>query len=331
MKRAGNLIPHIADMDNLRLAFWKARKGKDGKAAVIAYRKELDQNLLQLRNQLLTGKVEVGHYHYFTIYDPKERVICAASFPERVLHHALMNGCQEVFENFQIYDSYATRKGKGTYAALHRAQNFQKKYRWYLKLDIRKYFDSIDQAILLQLLTKRFKDQRLLNIFEQIILSYEVQTGKGVPIGNLTSQYFANFYLAFADRFIKEQLKIPAYVRYMDDMVLWHSDKEVLLNAREQFTCFLEKKLQLALKIAQLNKSTQGLPFVGYRVFPNYTKLSLRSKKRFKTKMVTYAQYLEDGIWSQEDYQRHILPLLAFTQHASTMEYRKRILQKIGQ
>lgn len=113
-------------------------------------------------------------------------------------------------------------------------------------------------------------------------------------------------------------------------MVLWHSDKQILLNARDQMEAFLKEELQLNLKIAQLNKTKQGLPFVGYRVFPNFTKLGIRSKKRFKRKMITYAHYLENKDWSQADYQRHILPLLAFTQHASTKEYRKNLLQKIG-
>lgn len=331
MKRASNLIPLIADPDNLRFAFWKSRKGKEGKAEVRAYRKDLDLNLLRLREQILGANVEVGQYNYFTIYDPKERVICAASFPERVLHHALMNVCHKVFEDFQIFDSYATRVGKGTYAALNRAEKFQKTHPWFLKLDVRKYFDSIDQKILLELLERRFKDPILLSIFEQIIKSYQTEAGKGVPIGNLTSQYFANFYLAFADRYVKEELKIKAYVRYMDDMVLWHLDKEQLVEAGKQLKAFLKEKLKLDLKIMQLNKSAKGLTFVGYRLFPHITKLSPRSKKRFKQKLKAYFHYLDTGEWSQHDLQRHVLPLLAFTEHASVLNFRKTVLKNIGQ
>ncbi|MFT6321397.1 MAG: retron-type reverse transcriptase [Granulosicoccus sp.] len=331
MKRAGNLIAKIVEPDNLRLAFWKARKGKDGKLEVETYRKQLDENLLLLREQILSGNVAVGNYHYFTIYDPKERVICAASFPERVLHHALMNICHDVFENYQIYDSYATRKDKGTYAALHRAEFFQKKYHWFLKLDVRKYFDSIDHSILLRFLERRFKDQKLLSIFETIISSYHVEPGKGVPIGNLTSQYFANFYLAFADRFVKGVLKIPAYVRYMDDMVLWHHDKEKLIEAGTEIKNFLKVELELNLKIFFLNKNTHGLAFIGYRLFCNCTKLSIRSKKRFKEKMSLYYDKLEKGDWTEEDFQRHVLPLIAFTRYASAVNFRKKILEKNGQ
>lgn len=330
MKRASHLIAKIAEIDNLYLAFWKARKGKDGQLVVEEYRKDLQANLLLLRTQLLQFEVNVGHYHYFTIYDPKERIICAASFHERVLHHALMNICHPIFEDFQISDSYATRIDKGTYAALHRAEYFQKKYKWFLKLDVRKYFDSIDQQVLLGLLERRFKEKGLQSIFKQIISSYAVDVGKGVPIGNLTSQYFANYYLAYADRLVKERLKIPAYVRYMDDMVLWHNDKAVLKKAGKALAFFLKDELKLDLKVWNLNYTEQGLSFVGYRVFPGVTRLNKRSKARFARKMKSYWYKLEMGIWSQEEYQNHVLPLLAFASHASTEVLRRKIIKKMG-
>ena len=324
-------MAEIADLDNLYLAFWKARRGKDAKPDVITYRKCLDKNLLMLQQQILEGNVEVGNYHYFTIYDPKERVICAAPFSERVLHHALMNVCHPIFERFQIYDSYATRVGKGTYAALDRAAVFHRKNKWYLKLDVRKYFASIDQNILFCLLKKRFKNPYLLQIFEQLLKSYQVEEGKGLPIGNLTSQYFANYYLAFADRYIKERLKISAYVRYMDDMVLWSNDKPKLLNTALQISAYLQSQLQLSLKEACLNKSMQGLSFLGYRLFNNHRILNRRSKKRFEQKLKIFQHYLDKGMWSQQQYKEHLLPLLAFTQQASSKTFRQRVLNKLGQ
>ncbi|MCB0376835.1 MAG: hypothetical protein KDD04_13035, partial [Sinomicrobium sp.] len=168
--------------DNLRLAFWKARKGKSYSSSVQAYRNELDVNLAGLRRQIITGLVEVGQYRFFKIYDPKERQICASAFREQVLHHALMNICHEHFERVQVFDSYACRKGKGTYAALARAQEFTAKYPWFLKLDIRKFFETIEHRVLKNQLRRMFKDQRLLEIFEKIIDSYEVHPGRGVPI-----------------------------------------------------------------------------------------------------------------------------------------------------
>ncbi|MCK5822918.1 MAG: RNA-directed DNA polymerase [Bacteroidales bacterium] len=325
MKRAGNLIHKIADSDNLRLAFYKARKGKDAKQEIIEYSNNLDENLLSLQSQILSANVRVGNYHFFTIYDPKERQICAASFSERVLHHAIMNVCHPVFEQQQIFDSYATRINKGTYAALHRAEYFQNKYQWFLKLDIRKYFGSIDHNILFILLQQKFKDHQLLQIFKQIIGSYETEQNKGLPIGNLTSQYFANYYLSFADRFIKQELKIPAYVRYMDDMVLWSNSKDHLLKAGKVTTMFLSEKLALKLKTYDLNINTHGITFLGYRIFKDKIRLSARSKKRFITKTKQYENKLKNNEWTQNEYQKHILPLLAYTNYAETKGLRENL------
>lgn len=322
MKRENNLIEQIADPENLRLAFWKARKGKDGKIEVVDYRKSLDKNLLMLRNEILTGDVMVGNYHYFTIYDPKERKICAARFHERVLHHAIMNVCNHNFEKFQIYDSYASRVGKGTFAALERAKHFQQKYKWYLKLDVRKYFDSIDHNILKLMLKTRFKDKVLLPIMFQIIDSYQTMKGKGLPIGNLTSQYFANHYLGLSDHFIKEKLRAPAYVRYMDDMVIWDNDKNTLLNIGKAFQVFIEANLSLTLKPFCLNYTHKGLPFLGYTLLKNVVLLTNRSRKRFKAKLKNYSNKLDSSIWSQSEYQAHILPLIAYTKYANTFKLR---------
>ncbi|MBP5673741.1 MAG: hypothetical protein J6X49_15240 [Victivallales bacterium] len=221
MKRAGNLYMEIAEMDNLRLAFWKAQRGKRGKREVMAYRENLDEELMRLHEQLVQGEVEVGRYHYFTIHDPKERMICAADFRERVLHHAIMNVCEPFFERYQIHDSYACRKGKGVDACLERLQEMCRRHQWYLKLDIHKYFDSIPHEGMKQVLRHYFKDTRLLMLFYRIIDSYEVASGRGIPIGNLTSQHFANMYLGVLDHQLKEVWKVPGYVRYMDDFILF--------------------------------------------------------------------------------------------------------------
>lgn len=325
MKREKNLLERIADPENVRLAFWKARKGKTGKIEVKKYRENLDKNVELLRNQIVTGEISVGNYHYFTIYDPKERKICAAPFSERVLHHALMNVCHASFERYQIFHSYATRINKGTYAAIEQAWRNQKKFRWFLKLDARKYFDSIDHNILKNLLKKRFKEHKLVEILYSIIHSYETQTGKGVPIGNLTSQYFANHYLAVADHYVLEKLKIKGYVRYMDDMVLWAQTKEELLKKGNQFKEFVEQELRLILKPFCLNKTEKGLPFCGYLLFPTHKRLNKNSKKRFKAKSKHYESLLENGEWDQKTYQHHIIPLLAFTKHAKTFGFRKKL------
>lgn len=148
MRRAGNLIEKIADIDNLFDAYYKARRGKQHKYSVQQYARHIEENLTSLRRQILSGDVKVGAYHRFKIYDPKERVICAAPFSDRVLHHAIMNVCKPVFERHLIYDTYATRDGKGIYQAIAKACQGMLKYNYVAKLDVRKYFDSISHRIL---------------------------------------------------------------------------------------------------------------------------------------------------------------------------------------
>lgn len=328
-KRIGFLINDIADPDNLRLAFWTSRKGKDDKPEVLEFRKQLDANLLSLRNDILSGNVEVENYYYFTIHDPKERLISAAPFRQRVLHHAIMNICHPIFERFQIYDSYATRVGKGQYAALERAKIYSAKSQWFCKLDVRKYFDSIDHKVLYSQLINKFKDPHLLELFYKIIKSYETAPDKGLPIGNLTSQYFANFYLGFADHFIKEKLKVNAYVRYMDDMVFWSNDKEFLLNSVKQINDFITTQLKMNLKPYCINSIEKGLPFLGYVLFKDNIRLNKNSKKRFINKMNLYQLNLENLVWSQSQYARHVLPLISFTQHSNSVQLRRQVLCKM--
>jgi hypothetical protein len=237
-----------------------------------------------------------------------------------------MNVCHANFEKYQIFDSYACRLQKGTYAALDRAKYFQHKYKWFLKMDVRKYFDSIYHAVLKQMLVARFKETALLNIFFDIINSYHTEAGKSVPIGNLTSQYFANHYLAHADRYVQDTLKAPAYVRYMDDMVIWANDKEQLLETGKRFDAFIAEKLLLRLKPFCLNGNDQGLPFLGYLLYPGKTRLRRGSKLRFTNKFKSYAHKLEHNEWSQAEYQQHILPLIAVTRHADTFDLRQQIM-----
>lgn len=327
MKRANHLIPEIADRENLYTAFRKAGRGKQLRSELHQYAANLEHNLDVLRAEILSGRVSVGNYHYFTIYDPKQRTICAASFPERVLHHALMNVCQPVFERHLIADSYATRLGKGTYKALERAYSYQQKYGWFLKLDIRKYFDSIDHTVLKSKLQRTFKEAHLLGIFNTIVDSYATAPGKGIPIGNLTSQYFANHYLSPADWYVKQELKIQAYVRYMDDMVLWHTDKQQLIDAGNRFEAYLLQNLALCLKKKQLNRTQKGLPFLSYLLFPNRVWLAANSRRRFVSKLGQYEKKYQDCEFSQREYQQHLIPLYAFVEKADSHNFRKKAEQ----
>ena len=326
MKRYGNLINKIADTDNIRLAFWKASKGKRAKREVILFRKELDKNIKKLREQILNRKPDIGHYTFFRIHDPKERVICAASFPERVLHHAIMNICEPIFEKYAIFDSYACRVDKGSHKAVKKAQKFTVKYNFFLKLDIRKYFDSIDHKVLIEMLNHRFKDGRLLEIFEKIICSYSKTMGKGVPIGNLLSQHWANFYLGRFDHWIKEVKKEKGYLRYMDDFIIFSDNKSELKKMLRETEVFLHGNLKLELKKnIQLNYCRLGIPFLGYRVFPLTVRLIRQSKKRFIKKFKQYERKFELGIWNESTLQKHILPLFEFVKFADSLRLRKQI------
>jgi retron-type reverse transcriptase len=330
MKRAGQLIESIVSADNMRLAFIKAVKGQRQKNNVVSYEKNLDNNLTLLSEKLRTATQTWGPYFCFKIFDPKERAIKVATIENRVAHHALMNICEPFFEQYQIFDSYACRKGKGQFAALERTKTFCRNNKWYLKLDVRKYFDSISHDVLKQQLFRRFKDIYVLNNFFGVIDSYESQPLCGVPIGSLTSQFFANHYLAVMDHFIKEQLKVTCYVRYMDDFVLWNDNAKTLQQNFAALENFLTNDLHLTLKPRCLNRCSQGMTFLGFRIFPDRMTLSHRSRYRFRRKLRTMTEHFECGEWNEKIYATHLETLFAFIRHAKTQNFRKRVMQEIG-
>lgn len=322
MKRTGFLIERIADLDNLYEAFRRACRGKQRKKEVLRFREHFDENIATLRRSILAGNVDVGNYHYFTIYDPKERVICAADFQERVLHHAIINVCHDLFDRTLIDTTYATRKGKGVYAAIDKAVEACSKYAYTAKLDFRKYYDSIDHDTLRSLLRRRFKDRLLLRIFDEIIDSYCVVEGRGLPIGNLTSQYFANAYLSPLDHYAKEVLHARVYIRYMDDILIADNDRSRLKEIVRAFGEQASAQLHLTLKPPMFRRSKEGQTFLGYRILPHHYRLAGRSKKRYRTKLAEYLKNFEQGRWDELTYQEHLLPLTAFVMHAVSRKFR---------
>lgn len=331
MKRAGNLFPKIADPDNLRLAFLKASRGKKDRWEVVRFRENLDGNLIRLRIGLLNGSVALGRYRYFTVNDPKKRKICAALFTERVLHHAIMNVCEPALESYAIFDSYACRKGKGGVAAVMRARAFAGESQWYLKLDIRKYFDSIHHETLIRLVRRRIKDSRVIDLLVRILSTYETAPGRGLPIGNLVSQHMANFYLGHLDHWVKEVLSVRHYLRYMDDFVIFGESREGIKGKLGEIRAFLRDGLLLDLKEnIQINRCAMGLPFLGYRVFPWHIRLSPRSRSRFSRMFRQYERNRMDGTWSDAVLQRHMEPLVAFTRLADADGFRLGIIAAHG-
>lgn len=277
-----------------------------------------------------------GIYRQFTIFDPKERLISAPSFRYRVIHHAIMNVCESYFERRQIYDSYANRKDKGTYKALERILLFHRKYKWCVKMDIRKYFDSIDHDILKWLLSILFPEVSMQRVFSEIIDGYPLGIDgrpsggvKGLPIGNLTSQHFANFYLSSFDHYVKEKLQIKGYVRYMDDMFMFGDDRSELLDKARKSRDFLEKRLNLKLKVFLLKKNTDAMEGLGYKFAHGQMFLGQRSMRRFRHKLLLGQKMYDEGKWNENEMFRHVHPMLAFLMKAVSAGYRRKVMKTI--
>ncbi len=288
MKTFNHLFEKIASWDNLLLAAKKAQKGKRYLPDVAAFHLRQEENLLQLQRELLAKTYQPGAYHTFLIHDPKERMISAAPYRDRVVHHALCNAIEPVFENGFIHDSYANRKGKGTHKAIERYQHFAKQYRYVLKCDIRKFFPSIDHTVLKQELRRKICCRGTLWLIDAIVdnsnpqeehtvyfpgddLFTPYECRRGLPIGNLTSQFWANVYLNRFDHFVKESLKVPGYVRYVDDFVLFSNDKRQLLAWKTALENELAKlRLLLHPTKTQAHPTAKGAPFLGFRCFPHH-------------------------------------------------------------
>jgi len=324
-------MPQILSPDNLRLAFWKAARGHQDRAEVRAYRARSDEELAALEAGLRQGDYPVGRFHRFAIHDPKERIIHAPGFAERVLHHALMNVCEPVFERLAIADTYACRKGKGQWAAVARATQFAAAAPFLLKMDVRKYFDSVLQERLLSLLRGRFKDEAVLGWLERIVAGYHTTPGRGLPIGSLTSQHLANFYLGSLDRFVKETLRHRYYLRHMDDCAIWGASAAELRAAGQTVEAFLHRELGLQLKPTPFsNRCVHGMYFLGCRIHPGWAGLNRRSRRRLGRTLRRYEQYHEAGLWDEARLQSHVEPLFAFARQARSQRFRQRTLQNFG-
>lgn len=286
MKRAGGLYPQICSFDALFKAYKKAKSGtrKTEEACRFFYR--LEPELLLLQQELQQQNYQPGPYRYFEVNDPKRRTIAVAPFRDRVVHHAVVAALEPIFERCFIVDSYATRKGKGTHAAVFQAQRCLRQTGWYLKADIHKYFDSVNQETLLDLIARKVKDPDLLRLIGLIIRNGG-RDGLGLPIGNLTSQFFANVYLNHFDYFVKETLRVRRYVRYMDDFVLFSTGKEALKAWLPAVEDFLGSELRLRLKPEELrlHPAAHGLPFLGVRIFPQLIRFLPEHSRRIRQKI----------------------------------------------
>ncbi len=347
MKTYNNLYSKLCSIENLQLAYQKASKGKSQRPSIKNFEEHLEENLQQLQHELQTFTYTPRAYKRFIVRDPKTRIINAADVRDRVVHHGLINIIGPIFENRFIYDSFANQIGKGTHAAVQRFKEFQRKVSnngkllhkafddnhvqgYVLKADVKHYFDTVDHALLLDILNEKIADQNVLWLIQQILQNFETSPGKGMPLGNLTSQFFANVYLTKLDYFVKHKLKAKYYIRYVDDFVVLHHDPKILDQYKRKIELYL-KNLHLELhptktKITSLRSPTT---FLGYRIFYHYKLLRKRNLKKFEQKLTNVLESFNCSEMSEAVIKNKITGWFGYAEFANTYHFRKRILRRI--
>ena len=284
------MFEKIISLKNLFDAWAEFCRDKRRKKDVIEFEFNLENNIFKLHEDLIAGNYKHGGYFSFYIHDPKRRHIHKASVRDRLLHHAIVRVIEPMWDKKFIYDSWSSRKYKGTHAAVKRLFEISLKIShnrsrtlWMLKLDIRKFFASVDHEILLGILREKTFDDRLFSLFQDIIGSFN----PGLPLGNLTSQLFANIYMNKMDQFIKHELKVHGYIRYADDFILTHPSKSLLETCTLKIQEFAEKNLKLRIHPDKIVLKTyaSGIDYLGYVCFPNYRILRTKTKKRLFKKV----------------------------------------------
>ena len=312
-----SLYQEISSFENLYFAYRKARKGKRGKVPAAEFERRQEEELLALEEELRQQSYQPGAYDNFLIHEPKKRLISAAPFRDRVVHHALCRVIEPIWEKRFIHDSYANRVGKGTHRAIDRAQKFSRSYPYVLQCDIKQFFPSIDHAILHTELACLIKDDKIIWLCDKILESgedvlsesydmvyfagdmlFSKNRARGLPIGNLTSQFWANVYLNSFDHFVKRELGCKAYLRYVDDFLLFSESKAELHRWRK---AIIQKMASLRLTIheekAQVFPVKTGMPFLGFRIYPEYRHLKRQKYINFRRKFKNlYHAYFREEV-----------------------------------
>ncbi len=352
MKRQGNLYSKVWAFENLYRAYRKARREKRYRPDVLRFTFSLEEELLILEDELKNRRYRPGKYRSFIVRDPKPRRIKAPPFRDRVVHHALCNVIEPIFDRSFIYDSYACRKGKGTHQALGRLTEYlrkvnrnsrqmkgeRKRARWYcLQGDIKKYFASVDHEAMLGTVRRKIKDPDILWLVGTIISSHaddcffddrrQALRWTGIPIGSLTSQLFANIYLDRLDHFIKEELKARYYLRYMDDFIILDFSTDRLNEHKKEIARFLRERLLLNLNE---NKTTifpadHGIDFLGYRVWHDHRKLRRDNVRRFKRRLKSMEKKYLEGKITLPEVETAVGSWIAHALHADTYRLRRKL------
>lgn len=349
IKTHKNIYKEICSIENLGLAFKKAKKNKSSMPYVKEFEKDLWPNLLQLKKELENFTYKPLPLKRFIVRDPKTRTIHSSAFKDRVLYHAIVNILEPIYEKKFIYDSYANRKNKGTHRAVLRFDEFKRKVSnngmltknsynnnsvkgYVFKADIKHYFETVDHRILLNILRRTIKDKKVIWLIKKILNNFNTKTkGKGMPLGNLTSQFFANVYLNDLDYFVKHKLKAKYYIRYVDDFVILHNDKNKLKEYKEKIEKYLKNlKLELHQDKSKIIPLRKNITFLGYRIFYHYKLLRKSNLTKFQKDLNRKLKILE---MEAEEKQKEILNSLqgwfGYAKWANTYKLRKSIIKKV--
>ena len=333
MKTYGDLWPRIVSFANLHRAAFRARRGVRKTPELLAFMYGLEPELLRLQAQLMHGEYMPGPYRTFTITDPKRRLISAAPFRDRVVHHAVCDVMEPVLERIFAEPSFACRRGKGTHAAVDRARRYLCQSRYFLKCDIRRFFDSVDHTVLKQQLAGRFREERLLRLLYAIVDNPVpgCSPGRGLAIGNLTSQHFANLFLTPLDLMVLHRLRPRGYIRYMDDFVLFDDSLDALHGFRFEIERFLYGGLRLRLKQSAsfAAPARHGLPFLGMQLFRGAARLDGASLRRLCRRLRLRRRQVRTGEISPQTWRRCLASAFGHLSRGNTLALRRKLLNSI--
>ena len=340
------MFEELTSWNNLLFAYKKASKGKRGRPYVAAFEHRLEDHLLELQYELHGHIYRPGPYESHYIHEPKRRLISAAPFRDRVVHHALCNMIEPLFERSFIFDSYASRVGKGTHRALDRCQEFARQYKFVWACDVRQFFPSLDYAILRSALARKISDANVLALIDLILHSGEgvlreaydmvyfsgddlfaINRPRGLPIGNLTSQFWANVYLNAFDHFVKRELRCPAYLRFVDDMLFFTNDKAALWRWKEASQQRLAQARLTIHEGAHPRPTSEGVSFLGFIVFPQRRRLKPRKGFHFQRKLRRLICAYHDGKISLTQLTASLGGWINHVRYANTLGLRKKILR----
>ncbi len=346
MKRYSGIYEQIYDYENLYEAYLSARRNKTQRREVLAFTRNLEENLIELQNELIWHTYHVGRYREFYVTDPKKRLIMALPFRDRVVQWAIYRQISYLLDKRYIPTSYACRIGGGTQRAVRKLQQYIRHTPgevYVLKLDVSKYFYRIDHSVLLGILHRIFKDQELLELLRRIIddeqggglFGIDIETGEreagvGMPIGNLTSQMFANLYLNEADQYAKHALRARKYIRYMDDMVIVSNDKAYLRNCWQAMDDFLASHLKLQLnRKSTILKASNGIDFCGHRVWRDHIKLRKKAALKMKHRLRWLKRAYARGEVDLQTITASLTSYFGLLSHCDSYELRKSILKDL--